>query len=99
MTYVILGSKPGRYRTEPGEGMEPVERWDYLFYGRRRASFLIARMPVPCKVRVVDEDVPETVNLVPTKFLAQFDSLDAARASLQTLARFGRMDIRLERAA
>ena len=76
-----------------------AERWDYLFYGRRRASFLIARMPVPCKVRVVDEDVPETVNLVPTKFLAQFDSLDAARASLQTLARFGRMDIRLERAA
>lgn len=99
MTYVILGSKPGRYRTEPGEGMEPVERWDYLFCGRRRASFLIARMPAACKVRVVDEDGEATVNLVPTKFLEQFDSLDAARASLQSLARFGRMDIRLERAA
>ena len=99
MNYVILGSKPGQYRSEPGEGMEPVERWDYLFYGRKRASFLIARLPAEGRVRVIDEAEVETVNLVPTKFLEKFDSLDAARASLQALAKFGAMDIRLERAS
>ncbi len=79
--------------------MEPVERWDYLFYGRKRASFLIARLPAEGRVRVIDEADVEVVNLVPTKFLEKFDSLDAARASLQALAKFGAMDIRLERAS
>lgn len=97
MSYVILGSKPGQYRSEPGEGMKPVERWDYLFYGRKRASFLIARLHAEGRVRVIDEADLETTNLVPSKFLKKFESLEAARASLQSLAKFGAMDIRLER--
>ncbi len=98
MSYVILGSKEGQYRTEPGEGMEAVERWDYLFYGRKRASFVIANLPAEGRVRVIDEAGVETLNLVPTKFLEKFDSIEAARASLEELASFGRMDIRLVRA-
>ena len=31
MHYVILTSKPGQFRTEPVEGIRPIEAYDYLF--------------------------------------------------------------------
>ena len=97
MSYVLLGSRPGRYRSEPGEGMSVIEHWDYLFCGRHRASYLIAELRAESRVRVVDEEDPASINLVSTRFLEKFDTLEAARSSLNALARFGQMDIRLER--
>jgi hypothetical protein len=93
--YVILANKSGHFRTEPGEGMEPVESYDYVFYGRRIAHYVIARMAHDAKVRIVDESGADTVNLVPSKFLPRFDTLDGARAELAQLAKFGSMDIAL----
>ncbi len=96
--YVILTSKPGQFRTEAVPGVDPVETWEYLFYGRCTATFVIAELadtqPAP-KVRVIDEadSAAEVVNHVPTKFLERFDSLDAARTALQSLAHFGSMDL------
>lgn len=97
--FTILTSKPGQFRTEPGDGMRPVESWDYLFYGRRRARFDIVEMPHDTRVRVIDETGEPVVNLVPAKFLEKFATVEAARGSLQALAKFGAMDIRLVQAA
>jgi hypothetical protein len=87
--YVILTSRPGQFRTEPTEGITPVEAWDYLFCGTRRARFVIAALTAETKVRVIDEAPPPRLNLVPSKFLPRFDSIAAARAELQHLTRFG----------
>lgn len=94
-TYVILTSKPGQFRTEPGPGLKLLEAYDYWFCGRVRAHFVIAELEQPTRVRVIDEAPPETVNLVPSKFLEAFDSLAAARRELDTLGRFGTMDVAL----
>lgn len=40
--YVILTNKPRFYRTELCEGLEPIEYYDYLFCGRKRAQYVIA---------------------------------------------------------
>ena len=102
--YVILSSKPGQFRTELVEGLSAVEAYDYLFYGRRTAHFVIAEIAHPVKVKVVEEfgeDVDAasrpapTINYVPSKFLEQFDTLQGARDELTRLATFGSMDITL----
>ena len=95
--FTILTSKPGQFRTEPGEGMQPVESWDYLFYGRQRARFDIVEMQQEARVRVIDLAGEPIVNLVPTKFLEKFATIEAARDSLHKLATFGAMDIKLVR--
>ena len=83
--FVVLTSKPGQFHTEL-DALEAVECWDYFFCGRLKARFVIARLPGEAKVRVVDETPPEVVNLVPSKFLPRFDSVERARAELSTLA-------------
>lgn len=87
--YVILTSKPGQFRTEPVEGLTPVEAWDYLCHGARRARFVIAALDRETKVRVIDEAPPPVVNMVPTKFLERFGSIEDARKELAHLTTFG----------
>ncbi|HZQ73574.1 MAG TPA: ferredoxin [Burkholderiales bacterium] len=91
--YVILTSKPGQFRTEITADLKPVERYDYLFCGRKRAEFVIAEMEEGARVRIVDESGP--VNIVPSKFLPRFGSLEEARAELKQLVSFGSIDIEL----
>jgi hypothetical protein len=93
--YVILTSKPGQFRTEPGEGLRPVEAYDYVFYGRRKARFVIAELLGEAKVRVIDETPPEVVNLVPSKFLEKFPSVERARVELRHLVRADDPDVAL----
>ena len=95
LAYVILISKPGQFRTEPGAGMQAVESYDYLFCGRKRAHFVIATLVGEEKIRVIDDADPELVNYVPSKFLDRFETIDLARRELKTLAKFGTMDIEL----
>ena len=90
--YVILTSKPGQFRTEATEGLEPLEAYEYLCFGRKRAEFVIARLAAPTRVRIVDETPPPVVNLVPTKFLPKFDSVEGARRELRELAHAGGSD-------
>lgn len=94
-TYVILTSKPGQFHTEPGDGLVPVEAWDYHCDGRVRARFLVAELPAPTRVRVIDEVEPITVNLVPSKFLESFSDLEAARRELRHLCAFGSVQAEL----
>jgi hypothetical protein len=97
--FVILTSKPGQFRTEPGDAAEPVEAWDYLFCGRLRARFVIARLLSGAKIRIVEESAGAAVNMVPTKFLPKFDSLEDAREELNQLAHFGTIDVQLTKVA
>ncbi len=92
--YVILTSKPGQFHTEAGEGFLPVEAWDYLLCDRQRAHFVIAELSSAARVIIVDDQPPHTVNRVPAKFLQHFDSVAAARRTLEDLARGG-LDCRL----
>jgi len=93
--YVILTSKPGQFRTEAGEGLKPVEAYDYLFCGRKRAHFVIAELEREVKVRIVEESGVPVVNLVPSKFLPRFATLEQARAELTQLAGNGAPDAAL----
>ena len=81
--YVILTTKPGQFRTEVGPDLTPVEAYDYVFYGRTRARFLIAEISGETRVRIVDETEPVTVNDVPSKFLEKFHENEGARRELQ----------------
>ncbi len=94
--YVILTSKTGQYRTEPGPGLVPIEAWDYRFAGRHRARFVIARLDAATRVTLIEHEPPHGVNSVPSKFLPHFDSLQAARDELAQLTRFAGVDTRLE---
>ncbi|MBK1660256.1 ferredoxin [Paracraurococcus ruber] len=87
--YVILTSKPGQFRTEPVAGVRPVEAYDYLFGERPKARFVIAALEQETKIRVIDEAEPPVLNLVPTKFLGRYESLEAARRELEHLTAFG----------
>ncbi len=87
--FVILTSKPGQFRTEGGEGLSPVEAWEYLCAGRLRARFVIARLEAPTRVRIVDEAPPPVTSEVPSKFLPTFDSVEGALAELRQLASKG----------
>lgn len=93
--YVILTSKDGEFRTEPTEGLRPVETHDYYFYDRHKADFVIAELSHETKVRVIGHEDAHQVNLVPTKFLPRFASLAQARAELATLTQFGSLQTRL----
>ena len=79
------------------DGMRRVEAYDYLFCGRRRAQFVIAQIEGEPKVRIVDEGSPAAVNLVPSKFLPRFDTLEKARRELESLVSFGSIDVSLKR--
>jgi hypothetical protein len=97
--FVILTSKPGQFRSEPTEGLQPVEAYDYSFCGRTRAHFVIARLAGPTRVRIVDETPPAVVNLVPTKFLEKYATIEGARQELEELVSAGGRDFLLTRVA
>lgn len=97
--FVILTSKPGQFRTEITGGLRPCEIYDYIFYGQKRARFVIAELQHATKLMVIDETPPVRVNHVPSKFLPHFDSIESARAELSHLTRFGHIEASLERIA
>jgi hypothetical protein len=83
-SYVILTSKPGQFRTEAD--LKVVEAYDYLFCGRKRAQFVIAELEGEVKIRIVEESGAPVVNLVASKFLPRFATVDKARAEINQLA-------------
>ena len=89
--YVILTSKPGQFTTELGEGLERVEAYDYMFFGKTKARFIIARLEREVKVRIVDDS---GVNQIPSKMLPKFATVEQARAELDQLAGTS-LDVRL----
>jgi hypothetical protein len=97
--YVILTHKLGHFHTEPVQAsdLKPVEAWDYLFYGKKKAQYVIAELDHEVKVKVVDEN-EHTTNYVPSKFLPRFSSLEEARRELKHLISFGKLKTELVKA-
>jgi hypothetical protein len=95
--YVILTSKPGQFHTELVEGLRPVEIYDYLFYGRKKAEFVIAELAGEVRLRIIDEGEPPLLNEVPSKFLEKFDTVEHALRELRHLTAFGGMDTALRK--
>lgn len=100
--YVLLTNKPGEFSTQITAGLKPVESYDYIFYGRKRANFTIAEIDESAsddvfRITIIEDAPPQIVNHVPSKLFEHFDTLEDARAELSTLTTFGTMDIRLER--
>lgn len=95
--YTILTSKPGLYNAQADEGSVVLETYEYLFYGRLKAIYQLVRLDRETRIRITEVDPPYTTNSVPTKFLDKFDTLEAARAELEHLVRFGGLDARLLR--
>jgi hypothetical protein len=96
--YVILTSKPGQFRTELVDGLRPLEAYDYLFYGHKKAHFVIAELLKDTKIRVVEDDT-QIVNNVPSKFLEKFETAEGAFTELNHLTTFGSMDTALRKTA
>lgn len=93
--FVILTSKPGQYITQPSADIELLEAWNYEFYGRLQAQFVLGRLLRETRVQVVEQDASGTVNSVPSKFLERFDTLEQAHQELQHLCSFGSLDAKL----
>jgi hypothetical protein len=85
VSYVILTSKPGQYRTEATGELIPVEAWDYVYSGRHLATFVIASLYGEARIRVVDESDTAAVNDMPVRFLEKFPDRGAAFEALQVL--------------
>jgi hypothetical protein len=97
VSYVILTDKDGVFHTETDDRLRPIERYDYFFCGQRRARFTLAEVVAETRVKIVDTDAPGRVNLVPSKHLPHFDTIEAARRELTTLTHYGRMDASLRK--
>ncbi len=91
MSYLILTSKPGQFHTEIGPGLNPVEAYEYRFAGTLKARFVITENLGAARIHVVDDREPPVLNKVPVKFFPSFATLEAARAELRHLTKFGAM--------
>ena len=96
--YVILTSKPGKFRTEIVDGLRPLEAYDYLFYGEKKARFVIAELLQDTKIRVIEEGTL-IVNDVPSKFFDKFATVERALMELKHLTSFGSVEATLEKVA
>ena len=95
--FMILTSKPGQFRTEINTDLRPLDADDYLFYGTKKAEFVIAELlTTQTKIRVVEEG-SSIVNDVPSKFFPKFDTPEKAFEELKHLTTFGHMDTALRR--
>jgi len=99
VSYVILTSKPGQYRTEARGELAPVDAWDYVYGGRHLATFVIAAVYGDARIRIVDESGDDTVNDMPIRFLEKFPDRDAAFKALQVLVGTRHADAQLLRRA
>lgn len=88
--YVLITSKPGEYDAIPGDGVTPVKRFDYFFYDKRRASYVIAEVKSPsARVDIRELGEQGTCNSVPIKFFESFESVEDAENELAGLAQVG----------
>lgn len=93
--FAIVTSKPGEFRAELGRTMRAIETYDYVFCGRTKACFVIAEIAGNDKVRIIEDSGSGAINVVPVKFLPQFDRIESAREELHQLVRFGNLDAKL----
>lgn len=97
--YIVLTTKPGEYRSEGGEGVELIASYEYLFYGKLKAIFTIAKISENARVLIIEEGPDGTTNNITTRQMEKFDSVEAAYAELEGLTNFGTIEAELVKAA
>ena len=95
--YVIVTSKPGVFESVLEPVTTAVESYKYLFYGHCKAIFQLVELKQEGHVRITESEPPYTANLLSTKFLGHYDTLDAAREEIGHLTHFGDLDASLMR--
>ncbi|QJQ95192.1 MULTISPECIES: ferredoxin [Halomonadaceae] len=96
--FIILTSKLDEYDARPGQGVSPIEAYEYFFYGKKKADFTIAQVDgLQGRVSIVETGEGGATNSVPLKFFERFDTLEAARNELKQLVSFGSIDARLKK--
>ena len=79
--FVILTTKPGVFKTEISDGVVPVESYDYIFYGRKRANFTIAELAKDgARITIVEDEPPQIVNSVPSQAVREVRQPSRRRA-------------------
>ncbi|AQS51580.1 MAG TPA: ferredoxin [Paenalcaligenes hominis] len=87
--YIVLTSKPGEYKTEPGPGTTVLSAYEYKFYDQTKAIFSIARIEPDSRVIITEEGEGGTVNNIPTRQMEKFDTEQEALKELEGLTKFG----------
>lgn len=93
--YVVLTSKPGIYRTEPGVGTTILRAYEYKFYGKTKAVFSIAFIDDGARVTIIEEGEGGTTNNISTRQMEKFSSEQDAYQELEGLTRFGSIEAEL----
>lgn len=87
MAYIILTNKESYQTDLTTEGIQVVESYDYMFYGKLKANYSIVEVMDPkCKIKIVEVSDRTYVNQIPVKFFEAFDDLEEARAELAMMA-------------
>ncbi len=95
--YVILVSKPGTYHSQVGPEAKVIESYQYRYCGKTKAIYQLVELEGDTRIRITEDDPPNIVNSVPSKFLEKFDTIEQARAELNHLAQFGGQDAAMVR--
>jgi hypothetical protein len=87
--YAIITSKPGQYKAHACGDVAVVETYEYMFYGKLKAVFQVIELEAEVQIQIVEDDPPHATNIVSTKFLDKFESLEAVQSELKHLISFG----------
>ena len=97
--YVVLTTKPGEFRTEMSPGVQAVETYDYIFYGRKRASFTIAKLADDQQAGSASSRTSRRRSKTTCRASCSRSSTRSRTRAheLKTLTSYGSMDIQLKR--
>ena len=96
--YIILTSKPGRFKSEICGSAKLIEAYMYTFFKDLKAKFFIYQINGDIKIKITDETPPMVTNYFSSKFLEKFTSIEEARSELKTLAPANNPNIQLTKA-
>ena len=95
--YIVYSSKPNEYMATPLGNINPIETYDYFFYGKLKQSITIGEVKDDeAKIKIQEIEDKDCINVVPIKFFESFGDVDEARSEIKTLISFGALDTKLK---
>jgi hypothetical protein len=96
--YIVFGSKKNVYKSEPGNGVEIIEKYIYKFYNEIKLEINIAKViDNKSKIKVVDCVHKNCENLIPVKFFGNFNSIIEAKKEIESLVCYENLNTSLEK--
>ncbi len=94
---ILYSSKPDEYLATPLGDINPIESYDYFFYGKLMSTITIGEVKNHnAKIKIQEVDDLDCINIVPIKFYENFSNLEEARKEIRTLISFGNLDTKLK---